>query len=124
MAAMMKEKMTPGPAKFRATMPATRYMPVPTQLPTPSEVRSSVVRQRCAAVGAALAQVCCCRGCPPHHREVITAGTASAGVERASIKCLPESTDTHLLLPRATRRHLLTMLRKGSPHAHSADLAR
>uniref|UniRef100_A0A1Y1KW94 Uncharacterized protein n=1 Tax=Photinus pyralis TaxID=7054 RepID=A0A1Y1KW94_PHOPY len=43
-AAMIKLKTTPGPAKFLATIPATRYMPVPTQLPTPSEVRSNVVR--------------------------------------------------------------------------------
>lgn len=43
-AAIIKDKITPGPATFLATMPATKYMPVPTQLPTPSEVRSNVVR--------------------------------------------------------------------------------
>lgn len=36
--------MTPGPATVRATIPLTKYIPVPTQLPTPSEVKSSVVR--------------------------------------------------------------------------------
>ena len=44
MAAMMKDKMTPGPATFLATIPATTYIPVPQQLPTPSDTRSKVVR--------------------------------------------------------------------------------
>lgn len=43
-AAMMKLKITPGPAIFLATMPATRYIPVPQQEPTPSEVKSNVVK--------------------------------------------------------------------------------
>lgn len=43
-AAMMKETMTPGPAISLATRPDTTYMPVPTQLPTPREMRSRVVR--------------------------------------------------------------------------------
>lgn len=43
-AAMMKETMTPGPAISLATKPDTTYMPVPTQLPTPREMRSRVVR--------------------------------------------------------------------------------
>lgn len=44
MAAIMKETMTPGPATFLATIPDTRYIPVPTHDPTPNEVRSSVVK--------------------------------------------------------------------------------
>lgn len=40
---MMKETMTPGPAISLATKPETTYIPVPTQLPTPSETRSKVV---------------------------------------------------------------------------------
>lgn len=43
-AAMIKLKTTPGPAAFLATIPETKYIPVPTQLPTPNEVKSSVVR--------------------------------------------------------------------------------
>lgn len=43
-AAMMKDTMTPGPAISLATRPDTTYIPVPTQLPTPREMRSSVVR--------------------------------------------------------------------------------
>lgn len=42
-AAMMKETMTPGPAISLATKPETTYIPVPTQLPTPRETRSTVV---------------------------------------------------------------------------------
>ena len=41
---MMKLNTTPGPAIFLATIPATRYMPVPQHEPTPSDVKSSVVR--------------------------------------------------------------------------------
>lgn len=41
---MMKLKTTPGPAMLRATIPATRYIPVPQQDPTPREVKSNVVR--------------------------------------------------------------------------------
>lgn len=44
MAAIIKLITTPGPATVFATMPATKYIPVPTQLPTPSDVRSNVVR--------------------------------------------------------------------------------
>ena len=47
MAAIMNEMTTPGPATFRATIPATRYIPVPTQDPTPRDVRSRVVRHFC-----------------------------------------------------------------------------
>jgi len=43
-AAMMKLKTTPGPAMLRATIPATRYIPVPQHDPTPKLVKSSVVR--------------------------------------------------------------------------------
>lgn len=43
-AAMINDRMTPGPAIALATNPATTYMPVPTQLPTPRETRSTVVR--------------------------------------------------------------------------------
>ena len=39
----MKDTMTPGPAISLATRPDTTYIPVPTQLPTPSEMRSMVV---------------------------------------------------------------------------------
>lgn len=46
-AAIIKLKITPGPAMFLATMPATRYMPVPQQDPTPSDVKSSVVKHFC-----------------------------------------------------------------------------
>ena len=41
---MTKEKMTPGPATLWATIPDTRYIPVPTQDPTPNEVKSTVVK--------------------------------------------------------------------------------
>lgn len=41
---MMKLITTPGPATFFATIPATKYIPVPTQLPTPRDVKSNVVR--------------------------------------------------------------------------------
>lgn len=40
----MKLKTTPGPAIVRATIPATRYIPVPQHEPTPSDVKSNVVR--------------------------------------------------------------------------------
>lgn len=43
-AAIMKLNTTPGPAIFLATMPATRYIPVPQHDPTPKEVKSSVVK--------------------------------------------------------------------------------
>lgn len=43
-AAIIKLKITPGPAIFLATMPATKYIPVPQHEPTPSDVRSSVVK--------------------------------------------------------------------------------
>lgn len=43
-AAIQKLRMTPGPAMFFATIPATKYMPVPQQEPIPSEVKSIVVR--------------------------------------------------------------------------------
>jgi len=43
----MKESITPGPATVRATIPATRYIPVPTQLPTPKDVKSNVVKHFC-----------------------------------------------------------------------------
>ena len=46
-AAIMNEMTTPGPATFRATIPATKYIPVPTQDPTPRDVRSRVVRHFC-----------------------------------------------------------------------------
>lgn len=43
-AAIIKLKITPGPAIFLATMPATKYIPVPQHEPTPSDVKSSVVK--------------------------------------------------------------------------------
>lgn len=43
-AAIMKLKITPGPAMLRATIPATRYIPVPQHEPTPNDVKSKVVR--------------------------------------------------------------------------------
>ena len=43
-AAIIKLKITPGPATFLATIPATKYIPVPQHEPTPSDVRSNVVR--------------------------------------------------------------------------------
>lgn len=43
-AAITKLNITPGPAVLWATMPATRYMPVPQQEPTPNDVKSRVVR--------------------------------------------------------------------------------
>lgn len=43
-AAIIKLITTPGPAIFLATIPATKYIPVPTQLPTPNDVKSKVVR--------------------------------------------------------------------------------
>lgn len=41
---MMKLKITPGPAIFLATIPATKYIPVAQQDPTPNEVKSKVVK--------------------------------------------------------------------------------
>lgn len=35
---------TPGPATLCATRPATKYIPVPTQDPTPRDVKSRVVK--------------------------------------------------------------------------------
>lgn len=52
-AAIIKLKITPGPAIFLATMPATKYMPVPQQEPTPSDVKSSVVKHFCNEAHAA-----------------------------------------------------------------------
>lgn len=43
-AAIKKLRTTPGPAIVLATIPATRYIPVPQHEPTPRDVRSSVVR--------------------------------------------------------------------------------
>lgn len=43
-AATIKDSTTAGPATLCATIPATRYIPVPTQLPTPREVKSKVVK--------------------------------------------------------------------------------
>jgi hypothetical protein len=43
-AAIMKLKTTPGPAICLATIPATKYIPVPQHDPTPSDVRSNVVK--------------------------------------------------------------------------------
>lgn len=43
-AAIIKLNTTPGPAMFLATIPATRYIPVPQHDPTPKEVRSKVVK--------------------------------------------------------------------------------
>lgn len=43
--------MTPGPAMFFATIPATKYMPVPQQEPIPNEVKSIVVRHFCNGKG-------------------------------------------------------------------------
>jgi hypothetical protein len=43
-AAIIKLKTTPGPAMFLATIPATKYIPVPQHDPTPNEVKSSVVK--------------------------------------------------------------------------------
>ena len=42
--AIRNENTTPGPASSFAISPATTYIPVPLQLPTPSDVRSKVVR--------------------------------------------------------------------------------
>lgn len=44
--AIIKDITTAGPAISLATSPDTTYIPVPTQLPTPSDVRSRVVKQR------------------------------------------------------------------------------
>lgn len=46
-AAIQKLSTTPGPAIDFATMPATKYMPVPQHDPTPSDVRSNVVKHFC-----------------------------------------------------------------------------
>lgn len=46
-AAIKKLSTTPGPAIFLATSPATKYIPVPQHDPTPSDVRSSVVKHFC-----------------------------------------------------------------------------
>lgn len=43
-AAIKKLRTTPGPAIVLATIPATRYIPVPQHDPTPSDVKSNVVR--------------------------------------------------------------------------------
>lgn len=44
MAAIKKLSTTPGPAIVFATIPATKYIPVPQQEPTPNDVKSSVVK--------------------------------------------------------------------------------
>lgn len=49
-AAIMKDTMTPGPAISLATSPDTTYMPVPTQLPTPRDTRSTVDNTRASLV--------------------------------------------------------------------------
>lgn len=49
-AAIMKDTMTPGPAISLATSPDTTYIPVPTQLPTPSDTRSTVDNTRASLV--------------------------------------------------------------------------
>lgn len=49
-AAIMKDTMTPGPAISLATNPETTYIPVPTQLPTPSDTRSTVDNTRASLV--------------------------------------------------------------------------
>lgn len=49
-AAIMKDTMTPGPAISLATSPDTTYIPVPTQLPTPSDTRSTVDSTRASLV--------------------------------------------------------------------------
>lgn len=46
----MKDTMTPGPAISLATSPDTTYIPVPTQLPTPSDTRSTVDNTRASLV--------------------------------------------------------------------------
>lgn len=46
-AAITKLSTTPGPAIFLATMPATKYIPVPQHDPTPNDVKSSVVKHFC-----------------------------------------------------------------------------
>lgn len=43
-AAIKKLSTTPGPAMLLATIPATKYIPVPQQEPTPNDVRSNVVK--------------------------------------------------------------------------------
>lgn len=43
-AAIIKLNTTPGPAILRATMPATKYIPVPQHDPTPNDVKSNVVK--------------------------------------------------------------------------------
>lgn len=43
-AAMKKLITTPGPAIVFATMPATKYIPVPQHDPTPNDVKSNVVK--------------------------------------------------------------------------------
>ena len=56
-AAIMKDTMTPGPAISLATSPETTYIPVPTQLPTPSDTRSTVDSTRASLVPWALVPV-------------------------------------------------------------------
>lgn len=56
-AAIMKETMTPGPAISLATSPDTTYIPVPTQLPTPSDTRSTVDSTRASLVPCELVPV-------------------------------------------------------------------
>lgn len=48
MAAIKKLSITPGPAIVLATIPATKYIPVPQHDPTPNDVRSNVVKHFCA----------------------------------------------------------------------------
>lgn len=49
-AAIIKDTITPGPAISLATSPETTYIPVPTQLPTPSDTRSTVDKTRASLV--------------------------------------------------------------------------
>lgn len=56
-AAIMKDTMTPGPAISLATSPETTYIPVPTQLPTPRDTRSTVDNTRASLVPCELVPV-------------------------------------------------------------------
>lgn len=56
-AAIMNDIITAGPATFSATIPATTYIPVPQQLPTPREIKSKVESTFCSSPSSAVEAV-------------------------------------------------------------------
>lgn len=77
--------MTPGPAISLATRPETTYIPVPTQLPTPSEMRSTVVSTWASLVPCAVV--------PP-----VPSSMDSTGLVRRILECMAYQEAPHCTL--------------------------